>query len=177
MSAPSGFVYLPDFVSPTEEAELIAWIGGLPPASWEHPALMGRPARRDMACFGRHYRTSGRRLDHAPPIPSALAALRDRCQAAAGEASAPFAQTIVTRYPTGAGIGAHTDAPAFGPIIAGVSLGSACEMHFARGAVKTRWVLEPRSLYLLTGESRSAWTHQIARCPSLRYSITLRSLL
>src|SRR3712207_8467371 len=47
-------------------------------------------------------------------------------------AAEELAQTLVTRYPPGAAIGWHRDAPAFG-VVAGVSLGSACRMRFQRG--------------------------------------------
>ena len=36
-------------------------------------------------------------------------------------------------------------------------------------------LLEPRSVYLLSGEARRDWEHSIAPMGSLRYSITFRT--
>jgi len=37
-------------------------------------------------------------------------------------------------------------------------------------------VLEPRSLYVMTGEARWKWKHSIPPVKSLRYAITFRTL-
>jgi len=37
-------------------------------------------------------------------------------------------------------------------------------------------ILEPRSMYLLRGPSRTEWEHGIPAVDALRYSITFRSL-
>ena len=87
---------------------------------------------------------------------------------------------MVARYPPGAAIGWHRDAPMFGSPVIGISLGAACVMRFRRGKVRA-WetfnqTLEPRSLYVLSGPARVTWQHSIPRTPELRYSITLRTL-
>jgi hypothetical protein len=43
-----------------------------------------------------------------------------------------LADLLVTRYPPGAGIGWHRDAPQFGDV-SGVSLQATCRMRFRRG--------------------------------------------
>jgi alkylated DNA repair dioxygenase AlkB len=89
-------------------------------------------------------------------------------------------EALVSRYPPGATIGWHRDAPMFGPKIVGVSLLSACRMRFQRLLKGVRYVheleLAPRSAYLLGGASRAAWQHSIPPTKSLRYSITFRTL-
>ena len=50
--------------------------------------------------------------------------LRDRCGELAGFAGEELVEALVQRYPAGATIGWHRDAPAFG-IVVGVSLRSA----------------------------------------------------
>jgi alkylated DNA repair dioxygenase AlkB len=42
---------------------------------------------------------------------------------------------LVTRYPPGAGIGWHRDAPQFGEV-GGISLLTACRMRFRRGRTR-----------------------------------------
>jgi len=88
-------------------------------------------------------------------------------------------QVIVGRYPAGAGIGWHRDAPIF-ERIAGVSLLAPCRMRFQRGSGGDRSVAElhlaSRSAYLMSGDARSEWQHSIPATKSLRYSITFRTL-
>ena len=89
-------------------------------------------------------------------------------------------QALVTRYPPGSVIGWHRDAPAFGPTVAGLSLGSSCLLRFQRGRADNRRVYEvelaPRSAYVLAGAARASWQHSIPAVPELRYSITFRQL-
>lgn len=89
-------------------------------------------------------------------------------------------QILVTRYPAGAGIGWHRDAPAFGPAVVGVSLLSACTLRLQqRGAdVRRTWALElePRSAYMLGGAARSSWQHSIPATKLERWSVTFRTV-
>jgi len=85
----------------------------------------------------------------------------------------------VTRYPPGAGIGWHRDAPQFGEG-SGVSLLTACRMRFRRGRPRA-WEtaelsLEPRSAYVLSGPARAQWQHHIPPVPQERWSMTFRTL-
>ena len=87
---------------------------------------------------------------------------------------------LVSRYPAGAGIGWHRDAPTFGSRIAGVALASPCRMRFQRTSGGTRSTaaveLPPRSAYLLSGKARWSWQHSIPAAKELRYSVTFRTL-
>jgi alkylated DNA repair dioxygenase AlkB len=89
-------------------------------------------------------------------------------------------QFLAMRYPPGAAIGWHRDAPMFGTPLIGVSLLYPCAMKFRRaqgdGFEQHTQLLEPRSLYILGGASRSEWQHSIPPIKSLRYSITMRTL-
>jgi alkylated DNA repair dioxygenase AlkB len=113
-------------------------------------------------------------------LPDELLDVRERCAQAAGIAPDDLAQTLVTRYPPGATIGWHRDAPMFGPVVVGVSLLSACVMRFQRRAGDERRVyqqlLEPASGYVLAGAARATWQHSIPAVTDLRYSITFRTL-
>lgn len=73
-------------------------------------------------------------------------------------------QVIVNEYLPGQGIAAHVDCvPCFGPVIASLTLGSACEMIFANRASGERrsCMLHPNSLIVLSGPARFEWTHAI----------------
>lgn len=88
-------------------------------------------------------------------------------------------EVLVQRYPEGAQIGWHRDAPTFGTVV-GVSLLAASRMRFRRGSGDDARAFEvelpPRSGYVLGGEARTRWQHHIPPTKALRYSITFRTL-
>ena len=174
---PEGLLYRPDFVSAGEERALLDLVER---TEFQEVRMRGQAARRTVAHFGYDYDYEAWRLAPAPPIPPELAWLRDRCAELAGLEPGTLAQALVSRYPAGAGIGWHRDAPMFGPQVVGVSLLSACRMRFQRKAGGVRRVheleLAPRSAYVLAGKARSAWQHSIPATKGLRYSITFRSV-
>ena len=143
--------------------------------------MHGQTARRTVRHYGYDYDYDARgRLSPGEPLPSSLEWLRDRSAQLADVPPDELVQTLVSRYPPGAPIGWHRDAPMFGAKIVGVSLLSPCRMRFQRRAQDVRRVFElelaPRSAYVLSGASRSAWQHSIPPVKSLRYSITFRTL-
>jgi alkylated DNA repair protein (DNA oxidative demethylase) len=174
---PPGLVYLPDFLSEAEEQALVAAIEAL---EFSEVRMRGQVARRTVAHFGLHYDYEGWGLTPADPLPTPLSWVRDRAAATAGVEPAELVETLVTRYPPGAGIGWHRDAPMFGPKVVGVSLLSDCRMRFQRRAQEVRRVYElalaPRSAYVLAGAARWSWQHSIPATTGLRYSVTFRTL-
>jgi alkylated DNA repair protein (DNA oxidative demethylase) len=150
---------------------------------WEFTEVRmhGQAARRTVRHFGYEYGYESWKVVPTAPLPASLSWLRERAAALAGiDDPERFAETLVTRYPPGAGIGWHRDAPMFGPDVVGVSLLAPCTMRFQRRtpSVRTTFalVLEPRSAYVLSGAVRSAWQHSIPSTKSLRYSVTFRTL-
>ena len=174
---PEGLLYRPDFISVREERGLLELVEGL---EFQEVPMRGQAARRTVAHFGYDYDYEAWTLAPAPPLPPELGWLRNRCAQLAGLESGELAQALVSRYPAGAGIGWHRDAPMFGPKVVGVSLLSACRMRFQRRAGEVRRVHElelvPRSAYVLAGRARWAWQHSIPATKGLRYSITFRSV-
>ncbi len=159
--SPEGFRYFVDALSADHECQLLAEFATLPFAPY---VMRGYEAKRRIV-----------RYDDVPPF---LTPLRDRVMALADLDPAPFTHALVTEYTVGARNGWHRDMPQFGPVVVGVSLASACRMRFRKiGAEQERAsvVLEPRSAYVMAGESRSAWQHSIAPVEALRYSITFRT--
>ncbi len=174
---PDGLVYEPEFVSEEEERELLAFMDEV---DFREVVMRGQTARRTVRHYGFDYGYESWQLEPADPLPDDLLPVRDRCAALAGLEPDALAQTLVSRYPPGAGIGWHRDAPMFGAKVVGVSLGSVCRMRFQRKAGDERRTfdleLEPRSAYVLAGPARSAWQHSIPATKALRYSITFRTL-
>jgi DNA oxidative demethylase len=173
--SPEGLVYRPDFLSANEEQDLLAAIEQL---DFRETSMRGQTARRTARHFGYDYERYGR-LVPGDPLPAWLASLRDGCARLAGLEPEELAQALVQRYPPGATIGWHRDAPMFGSVV-GVSLASACRMRFQRGRGDERETfeleLEPRSAYVLAGAARNAWQHSIPPTKNLRYSVTYRTL-
>jgi DNA oxidative demethylase len=175
--APEGLLYEPEFITPEEEVALIAALEGL---DFEEVRMHGQTARRTVRHFGYDYDYEGRQLTACDPLPEDLRWLRERSARLAGLGPEELAQTLVSRYPPGAGIGWHRDAPMFGPRIVGVSFGSRARMRFQRKVRRERQTyaleLAPRSAYVLSGAARSSWQHSIPPAKSLRYSVTFRTV-
>ena len=179
---PNGFRYQGSFITPAEEEALITEIAEIEFSTFE---MRGVVARRRVAFFGHAY--DANRV--SPPLPAFLIPLRQKIACWASVEAEAFAMSLINEYPPGAPIGWHRDAPQYG-IVGGVSLLSSCRMRLrpyispgaltqAAGKRRTATheiLLEQRSVYLMTGESRNAFEHQIPPVTALRYSITFRTL-
>jgi DNA oxidative demethylase len=197
----AGLVYAPDFLSAHGEGELVTNLEAL---EFHQVVMHDTPARRTTAHFGWEYGYDSRDIHPAEPIPEFLVDLRQRAADLIDVDPEALAEVLITRYPAGATIGWHRDAPMFGPKVVGVSLLSSCIMRFRRriarggaapiadrnaerrsgakprlnrdGFIRHEQPLEARSAYVLGGPARSAWQHSIPPVASLRYSITFRTL-
>jgi DNA oxidative demethylase len=141
--------------------------------------MHGVVAKRTARHFGVDYDYERRRLvTDAEPIPDWLLPVRATAAELAGLAPEELVEALVQRYPEGAQIGWHRDAPMFGTVI-GVSLLAPCRLRFRREARGVRRTFElelaPRSGYVLAGEARTAWQHHVPPTKALRYSITFRT--
>ena len=173
-----GLEYHRAFISDAAERILLANIADIPANWWIHPVMRGVAAKRSSACFGFRYVASGRRLEPAVPFSDWLSRIADRAAIAANIPSASLNQVLVTRYPRGAGIGVHRDAPFFGDVVTSLSLCAPCRMIFRKDRVRFVLELAPRSLLVLRGEARLHWTHEIPRSSvrTDRLSITFRQV-
>lgn len=70
-------------------------------------------------------------------------------------------QCIVNKYNPGQGISAHIDKSTFGPAIVCFTLGSGTSITFKKDNEMREIYVEPNSLYIMTGDSRYKWTHEI----------------
>jgi alkylated DNA repair dioxygenase AlkB len=173
---PAGLVYREALVQAQEEEALLRFVDAL---EFDEIRIRGQAARRTARHYGLGYDYERRSPEPGEPIPGWLAPLRERCGALAGVEPSELVEALVQRYPPGAGIGWHRDAPAFG-VVVGVSLASACRLRFRRGRPRERetaeLVLAPRSGYVLAGDARWKWEHGIPPTTELRYSVTFRTL-
>jgi alkylated DNA repair dioxygenase AlkB len=173
---PGGLRYERDFITPEEEAELLAQIGRLPLREAKYKAYT---AKRRIAVFGSAYDFETYELGPAPPIPPFLHPLRNRISSLVSIPVDAFPHALINEYRPGTQLGWHRDVPEF-ELVVGVSLAGAGRMRFRRyppekGARVFVLDLEPRSVYVLRDEIRWRWQHSVAPAKELRYSVTFRT--
>jgi len=172
---PEGFHYHLDFLTLEEEQDLLARFERLEFAAFD---FHGYIAKRRVIEYGFEYDFGSRKASAAPPIPDFLHPLRDRAAALAGLPPQSLVEAVITEYPPGAPIGWHRDVPQFETIL-GISLGSACRLRlkpYKKVGKLVSTILEPRSLYVISGPARWQFQHSIPAVAALRYSITFRTL-
>lgn len=176
---PAGFNYYPDFLSTTEEDDLIKEITAIELHEFN---FQGFTAKRRVASFGYDYSFDKRALSKGKDIPITFHSLITKVSKHTRIPAEEFAELLVTQYPVGSVINWHRDAPPF-DVIAGISLLADCTFRLRpqdklkqnRNAIITVPV-KRRSLYVIEGIARSEWQHSISPVKNMRYSITLRTL-
>jgi len=173
---PEGFRYQANILRFEEEQQLVEQIRVLPLKEFEFHGYVGK--RRTIS-FGWHYDFWDSRLKQTEEIPTFLLPLREYAASFGSLKAEDLPHALVTEYGPGAAIGWHRDKGVFDEVV-GISLLSPCNFRFRRkiGSTWERYslIVEPRSAYLLRGESRTVWEHSIPGVDALRYSITFRSL-
>ncbi|HVI39141.1 MAG TPA: alpha-ketoglutarate-dependent dioxygenase AlkB [Anaerovoracaceae bacterium] len=162
----NGLTYLPLFISEQEEIELVQDI-------FESPWSLD--LKRRTQHYGYKYDYTKKRIGqdlYLGPIPKWLEVITARVADIGNYDRIPD-QVIVNEYLPGQGIAPHIDCqPCFGETVSSLSLLSSVRMNFYKRddpyAEDQSIMLEPKSLLILTGEARNAWTHSIDR---LRYDI------
>jgi alkylated DNA repair dioxygenase AlkB len=172
-----GFFYEADFLSASDETDLVREIRRVPLAAAEYKEFR---AKRRVLSYGGRYDFSTQELTDAEPIPTFLEPLRERIARWSGRPAAAFSHALIAEYAEGTQLGWHRDVPQF-ELVVGVSLHGACRMRFRRYPPRRRErsvavEVAPRSIYRLEGEARWKWQHRIPPTPTLRYSITFRTL-
>jgi alkylated DNA repair dioxygenase AlkB len=175
---PEGFRYVPDFISESEESELLQVISTIELHTF---VFQGFEAKRKSASFGFDYHLDSRKLKQGAPIPAGFHPLVNKVRTYLS-LDTEIGELLVLQYPEGAVINWHRDAPPFDVII-GISLLADCTFRLRphdktkrrRNAV-IQVPIKRRSLYVMQGPARSDWQHSTAPAKTLRYSITLRTL-
>ena len=176
LERPDGLTYVPEVVSTAEEASLLETVREL---DFSEVRMHGQAARRVVRHYGTSYDFDSGAVAPGEPLPDWLDGLRALAARLLDRDPERLEEALVTRYPPGATIGWHRDAPAFGTVV-GISLGTPCLLRFQRGRGAQRRVfeqrVEPRSAYVLAGKARTSWQHSIPPVPEERYSVTFRTL-
>lgn len=179
MYLPKGLQYFHAFITEAEETAMIETVSTLDTSPMK---FHGYEAKRKTANFGYDWSFESRTLSKGKPIPPAFGFLIHKVAKQLSIDPTDFAALLVTEYPVGSVINWHRDAPPF-DIVAGISLLSDCIFRFRPydKAKQTRKStlsipLHRRSLYVMSGESRSDWEHSIPAVTHVRYSVTMRTL-
>ncbi len=176
---PEGFSYHTNFISETEEIQLVKLIQqfDLQPMKFHE-----YEAKRKIISFGNGWSFTEQKLKEGNPIPAEFDFLIEKIANHRSIGKESIAQFLITQYPVGAIINWHRDAPPFASI-AGVSLLSDCIFKLRPQDVskQTRSAtislpVQRRSLYIMQGISKIEWQHSTAPCDRVRYSLTFRTL-
>jgi alkylated DNA repair dioxygenase AlkB len=172
----AGLRYEEALISGAEEKQLLQRLDQLELAPFRFHGWLGN---RKTKSFGWRYDFEDASFTRAEPIPEWLQPLREKAAGFAGLRPGDFVHVLLARYDPGAGIGWHRDRDVFEQVV-GVSLNTPAKLRFRRrtadGFRRASVQIEPRSAYLLSGESRWTWEHSIFPGEQLRFSITFRAL-
>ena len=182
---PEGFRYQPEFLSPEEEAALIARFADLPLKPFEFQQYLGK---RRVVYFGYRYDYQRGVMDEAadlpawliPPAPTDLVgfgSLRPAQNRPGCRLGIEPRRDLGPDRPQPLG-GLAPPGRLAGDRVAGRAVPAPTRPPAGPG---DRWrrvslVAEPRSIYLLRGPARTEWQHSIPPVAERRYSITFRTL-
>lgn len=153
-----GLTYLENFISEELESRLVEQIDQSPWLS---------DLKRRVQHYGYKYDYKARAVDESMFIGPLPEWANDLGKRLVDQRLFPYQpdQLIINEYEPGQGISAHVDCePCFKDSIASITLGSGCMMDFTSvsSGEKRSMFLLPRSIVVLTGESRYQWRHAIA---------------
>ncbi|GAA2083333.1 alpha-ketoglutarate-dependent dioxygenase AlkB [Actinomadura alba] len=156
-----GLRYFPGWLTPDAGETLLSSIDA---AEWSEELRRRVQHYGHRYDYGRRSVAADSRAGVAPPLPAwareqAVRLVREGILDQAAD------QAIINEYHPGQGISPHVDCvPCFGPVVAAISLGSACVMDFTDpgDGTKVAVPLAPGSLCVMTGPARYTWRHGIA---------------
>ena len=159
-----GLVYVPDFIAPEEESELLNIIDQQP---WI------TDLKRRVQHYGYRYDYTARNIGADSYLGEVPDWLQKYCEKLYedGHFNKKPDQVIINEYQPGQGISAHIDkADYFGDRIGVISLGSPCVMEFSKNEIKNPVLLEQCSFAMMTGDSRYKWKHCIPNRKTDKYN-------
>jgi len=155
---PQGLIY-----APTTGINGMPFIECLDEMDWER--VWGENSRRTQH-FGSTYDYKRRKTVYeATAIPVLMEPLITHLEKFCAEQNMPcqFNQCIVNDYQVGQGINPHIDYKGFGAVIGCYTFGSGATMVFrSKKGEKYKLFVEPNSLYVMTGDARYEWSHEMA---------------
>ncbi len=165
-----GFFYFPNVIEPELAGDIIKFLN-----SQEWKGVSASETGRKVQQYGYEYDYSTRKgsdYKKIEPIPDILLILQQIGLKIVRELvdketldKSLLNQCIVNKYEPKQGISAHIDKESFGPVVICFTLGSGTTMTFTTIKNREKVVIEkyvgPNSVYLMTGDSRYEWKHEI----------------
>jgi alkylated DNA repair dioxygenase AlkB len=174
-SGPPGFLYQREAVEKRDEKHYVALFQGLPFQPFDFHGFKGN---RRIVSYGWRYDYGVQRIRPAEALPAWLEPLQQVAARLMGVAASELRHALVTEYAPGAGIGWHRDKPMF-ERVAAFSFLAPCPLRFRlrqdKAWLRHTILVQPRSLYVLSGAARESWEHSIAPLDAPRYSVTFRN--
>jgi len=169
---PNGLQIIPDFITHEFEAKILQSF------AWEEKTQESILKHREVKHFGFEFNYKTNNIDPETPLEEKIP---DLCKVVAesayeaGLVSELPDQLTVNKYLPGQGIPPHTDThDCCTETILSLSLGSGVTMEFRgpKGEQVPVW-LPPRSLLVMSGESRYCWSHGITprHCDTVPHSV------
>ena len=190
MNCPKGLFYFKNCITEELLSKMKTYLDSEEFKKISFHVNRSNPDSRVVAHFGFKYGyLSGDIKEKAVEFPEVIVELQkliwEMCQKGELSEDCKFNQCIINRYLPGQGIGKHTDRMEYGDEIACFTIGGGAEMEFTRKDHDTYKVYtEDASMYLMTGDSRYLWKHQMRgrlRDPEhgdreTRWSLTFRTV-
>jgi len=158
-----GLYYFDTIVSSDYSQQLFHYLDN--EAKWS--PITDNPNSRVVQHYGYKYNyKSHNNKEMGTPIPDIFSELIQTLQQKVQElqladSSYSFNQIIVNNYEPGQGISKHTDIKSYGAVIGCYTLGSGTTMRFRKKDEVVDVYVKPNSLYVMTGDSRYLWTHEM----------------
>ena len=176
---PDGLKYYENFISREQEQQFIEYLQRSD--EWMIPDMGRFKVNREVIQYGYAYpyNRSIKKIERTTLIPETVPFSEIVAKLQEIEPGFEPEQLIINKYESRQSIGKHIDhTKFFGPAVACLTLNRPAEMIFRNGKDKYVQPVAPRSLYIMTGDSRYLWTHEMKRQESNknRYSLTFRSI-
>lgn len=166
--SPPGFFLVPDAISADDEKEILTFLEN---EKWTPLTIKvdtGRLVLQYGLRFNYHHHEV---VADVPDIPDVLKGLINRLYKVCQEQNLKFGkatQIIVNKYTPGQGISKHIDWKGFGPVVASFTLKASADIEFENGSQRLTVHPPARSLYLMSGDARTKWTHSM---PARKYDV------
>ena len=158
VSGVSGLFYYENEIDEKREKSLIDFLDEGDGQKWKK--ISDSKNSRKVQHYGYLYNyKTGKTKEKGEPIPDEFEFLISILSEKFGK---KFNQVIVNNYEEGQGISAHTDVKEYGDMIGCYTIGSGATMTFSKGEKKCDLYVRSKSLYVMTGESRYEWKHEMA---------------
>lgn len=159
---PKGLYYIENYIDEEQEEELIKKIDEL---KW-YPLSNNKNSRK-VQHYGYKYNYTTRNIyEKTTKIPSFLKLLQNELTDICQELNLinhdeKFNQCIINNYEEGQGISAHIDRTEYGSVIGCFIINSGSSIIFRKkDKIKEKYI-NNKSLYIMSGDSRYKWTHEI----------------